>query len=127
MWEIGASMGESEDETELVVQYLQGDYLVEFVHAGACQHSRDPLYNARGEAYNPLMSRVIAAGLVLVFSAALSAQEPVISRSAPMTLTGEIVDISCYKQKGVAAGTGAAHVDCAKICVLHEGRRRSAS
>ena len=40
---------------------------------------------------------------------------------APMTLTGEIVDISCYKQKGVAAGTGAAHVECAKICLLQKG------
>jgi hypothetical protein len=48
-------------------------------------------------------------------------QEPVISRSAPMTLTGEIVDISCYKQKGVAAATGAAHVACAKVCVLERG------
>lgn len=48
-------------------------------------------------------------------------QEPVISRSAPMTLTGELVDISCYKQKGVAAGTGAAHLDCAKLCVLEKG------
>ena len=46
-----------------------------------------------------------------------AAQEPVISRSAPMTLTGEIVEISCYKQKGVAAGTGAAHAACAKQCV----------
>lgn len=34
-----------------------------------------------------------------------------------MTLTGEVVEISCYKQKGVAAGTGAAHVECAKLCV----------
>jgi hypothetical protein len=50
----------------------------------------------------------------------LGAQEPVIKRSAPMTLTGEIVDISCYKSKGVAAGTGAAHVDCAKICILQK-------
>ncbi len=50
-----------------------------------------------------------------------SMQEPVINRSAPMTLTGEIVDISCYKQKGVAGGTGAAHVDCAKMCVLEKG------
>jgi hypothetical protein len=49
------------------------------------------------------------------------AQEPVIKRSAPMTLSGEIVDISCYKSKGVAGGTGAAHVDCAKICVLEKG------
>ena len=49
------------------------------------------------------------------------AQEPVIKRSAPMTMTGEIVDISCYKSKGVAGGTGAAHVDCAKMCVLDKG------
>jgi len=35
-----------------------------------------------------------------------------------MALTGEIVDISCYKAKGVAGGTGSAHVDCAKICIL---------
>ena len=48
------------------------------------------------------------------------AQEPVIKRSAPMTLTGEIVDISCYKSKGVAGGTGAAHVDCARICILQK-------
>jgi hypothetical protein len=47
-------------------------------------------------------------------------QEPVINRSAPMTLTGEVVEISCYKQKGVAAGTGAAHVACAKVCVLEK-------
>jgi hypothetical protein len=54
------------------------------------------------------------------FVGALGAQEPVIKRSAPMTLTGEIVDISCYKSKGVAGGTGAAHVDCAKICILQK-------
>ena len=56
--------------------------------------------------------------LAWVGSAGVSSQEPVISRSAPMTLTGEVVDISCYKQKGVAQGTGTAHVDCAKMCVL---------
>lgn len=66
------------------------------------------------------MSRVIAAGLALLFSASLSAQDPVIKRSAPMTLTGEIVDISCYKQKGVAGGTGAAHVECARLCILQK-------
>lgn len=63
-----------------------------------------------------LITVVVAAGL----SATLVSQEPVIKRSAPMTLTGEIVDISCYKSKGVAGGTGAAHVDCAKICVLQK-------
>jgi hypothetical protein len=61
-------------------------------------------------------SVIIAAAL----SASLAAQEPVINRSPVKTLTGEIVEISCYKQKGVAAGTGAAHVDCAKICVLQK-------
>ncbi len=63
------------------------------------------------------MRPVLLAGL-LVLASAVSAQEPVIKRSAPMTVTGEIVEISCYKTKGVAGGTGAAHVDCAKICVL---------
>jgi hypothetical protein len=73
---------------------------------------------------------VVTVALALVgvaLSPALSAgvsvegQEPVINRSAPMTLTGEIVDTSCYRQKGVAAGTGAAHIECAKICVLTKG------
>lgn len=64
---------------------------------------------------------LILSALALVGSATLSSQEPVINRSAPMSLNGEIVDISCYKQKGVAAGTGAAHVECAKICVLTKG------
>src|SRR5687768_3752272 len=69
------------------------------------------------------MRRAILAGLVLGITAlggSASAQEPVIKRSAPMTMTGEIVDISCYKSKGVAGGTGAAHVDCAKICILQK-------
>ena len=66
------------------------------------------------------MRRGILAGLLIV-GTAVSAQEPVIKRSAPMTLTGEIVDISCYKTKGVAGDTGAAHVDCAKMCVLDKG------
>ena len=55
--------------------------------------------------------------MALVATIGVSSQEPVIRRSAPTTLSGEIVDISCYKQKGVAAGTGAAHVECAKMCV----------
>jgi hypothetical protein len=66
------------------------------------------------------MRRVLLAGL-LVIGSTVSAQEPVIKRSAPMTVTGEIVDISCYKNKGVAGGTGAAHLDCAKICILEKG------
>ena len=64
---------------------------------------------------------VVLSAFALVGSATLRSQEPVINRSAPMSLTGEIVEISCYKQKGVAAGTGAAHVECAKMCVLTKG------
>lgn len=64
---------------------------------------------------------VLTVVLVCASAALLAAQEPVIKRSPSMTLTGEIVDISCYKSKGVAGGTGAAHVDCAKICVLDKG------
>ena len=62
-----------------------------------------------------------ATALALSVPAVLLSQEPVISRSAPMTLTGEIVEMSCYKQKGVAAGTGAAHVACARQCVADKG------
>ena len=60
---------------------------------------------------------VLTASVVLLAGIALHSQDPVIRRSGPMTLTGEIVDIPCYKEKGVAAGTGAAHVECAKICI----------
>jgi len=63
------------------------------------------------------MRRVLLAGLLLA-GTTLTAQEPVIKRSVSMTMTGEIVDISCYKSKGVAGGTGAVHLDCAKICIL---------
>ena len=66
------------------------------------------------------MRPVLIAGLFVV-SASISAQEPVINRSKPMTMTGELVDMSCYKAKGVAGGTGAAHADCAKICILEKG------
>jgi hypothetical protein len=68
----------------------------------------------------PSMRNTLAAGMALVCAALVSAQEPVIKRSAPITLTGEIVDISCYKQKGVAGGTGTVHVDCAKSCILEK-------
>ena len=67
------------------------------------------------------MSRgVLTVVSVCAFVTVLGAQEPVIKRSPPMTLTGEIVDISCYKSKGVAGGTGAAHVECAKMCILQK-------
>ena len=64
--------------------------------------------------------RAFSVIVAAAFGVSLAAQEPVISRSPVKTFTGEIVEISCYKQKGVAAGTGAAHVDCAKMCVLQK-------
>ena len=75
------------------------------------------------------MRRVLLAGLLVLavfplrqgYGGQAFAQEPVIKRSAPLTYTGEIVDISCYKSKGVAGGTGPAHADCAKICILEKG------
>ena len=66
------------------------------------------------------MIRAFTAGIALVWIVSAAAQEPVIKRSAPLTYTGEIVDISCYKAKGVAGGTGAAHADCAKVCILQK-------
>ena len=52
----------------------------------------------------------------LVATASLAAQLNVIERGKPTVLRGEVVEISCYQAKGIAAGTGAAHVACAKEC-----------
>ena len=71
-------------------------------------------------AYKSRMRRLLVAGLLLLGSGT-TAQEPVINRSKPTTMTGELVDMSCYKSIGVAGGTGAAHADCAKICILEKG------
>jgi len=46
----------------------------------------------------------------------LFAQLAVIDKGKPTTLRGEIVEISCYQKKGVAGGTGADHIACAKDC-----------
>jgi hypothetical protein len=69
----------------------------------------------------PLIFVVGASAVASGHGRALASQEPVINRSGPMTLTGEIVDISCYKQKGVASGTGSAHLECARTCISTKG------
>jgi len=51
----------------------------------------------------------------------LSAQLPILGRGEQLTLRGEIVEISCYRKKGAAEGTGAAHIACAKDCVKRGG------
>ena len=73
-----------------------------------------------------IIMAVAASATTMRHVVVLAAQEPVINRSAPMTLTGEIVDISCYKQKGVAGRHRAAHVDCAKAVRARQRARRSA-
>ncbi len=37
------------------------------------------------------------------------------------TTKGEIVDVLCYQEKGTAAGTGVAHMDCARECARKPG------
>jgi hypothetical protein len=59
----------------------------------------------------------LSVALALSVNGHFAAQEPVINRGPSITLIGEVVDISCYRQKGVAGGTGKAHIECAKICV----------
>lgn len=56
-----------------------------------------------------------AAGCLLNI-ASVGAQLAVIDKGKPTTVRGEIVEISCYQKKGVADGTGAEHVACAKDC-----------
>jgi hypothetical protein len=58
----------------------------------------------------------LASAIVLLAAVPLVAQVGVIERGKPTTLRGEIVEISCYQKKGVAGGTGEAHIACAKDC-----------
>jgi hypothetical protein len=51
---------------------------------------------------------VIAAAVVM--SAGVQSQQP-------MTVRGEIVEVSCYTKLGIEKSTGAGHVACAKECV----------
>jgi hypothetical protein len=71
------------------------------------------------------LSVVIALGLIASGAATLGARAQATQGAqgaqaqgaqAAMTLRGEIVELSCFA-KGVAQGTGPAHVACAKECV----------
>ncbi len=55
------------------------------------------------------MLRVAVVGAFVVASASLGAQ--------PLTVRGEIVEVSCYTKLGIEKSTGAGHVACAKECV----------
>jgi hypothetical protein len=58
----------------------------------------------------------------LTFGATLLAADPQ-QTAAPseITLKGEVVDALCYSSKGIAAGTGAQHMMCAKECAKKDG------
>jgi hypothetical protein len=62
------------------------------------------------------MAIPLTGAIVFLVSALLVAQVGVIEKGKPTTLRGEIVEISCYQKKGVAGGTGEAHIACAKDC-----------
>ena len=66
------------------------------------------------------LSVVIALGLIAGGAATLGARAQATQGAqgtqGAMTLRGEIVELSCFA-KGVAQGTGPAHVACAKECV----------
>ena len=60
--------------------------------------------------------RTLVLAVFVLATAQLFAQVGVIEKGKPMTLRGELVEISCYQKKGVSGGTGAEHVACAKDC-----------
>lgn len=64
------------------------------------------------------MDGSLAAGIVAMSLSivSLSGQEAVLKKGEPLTLRGEVIEISCYQKKGAAEGTGSAHVACAKEC-----------
>ena len=54
--------------------------------------------------------------LLIVIAAAVVMGAGVQSQQ-PMTVRGEIVEVSCYTKLGIEKSTGAGHVACAKECV----------
>lgn len=56
--------------------------------------------------------RILAIAAMGTLPALAGAQSP-----QPLTVRGEIVEVSCYTKLGMEKGTGAGHVACAKECV----------
>jgi hypothetical protein len=52
--------------------------------------------------------------VVIVAAAAMGA---FVHAQQPLTLRGEIVEVSCYTKLGIEKSTGAGHIACAKECV----------
>jgi hypothetical protein len=53
---------------------------------------------------------------VMVVLAAAAAMSVGAQSQQPMTVRGEIVEVSCYTKLGIEKSTGAGHVACAKEC-----------
>ena len=53
---------------------------------------------------------------LMVAIAAAVAMSAGVSTQQPLTLRGEIVEVSCYTKLGIEKSTGAAHTACAKEC-----------
>ena len=51
--------------------------------------------------------------IVIVAGVAMSAG---VHTQQPLTVRGEIVEVSCYTKLGIEKSTGAAHIACAKEC-----------
>ena len=52
----------------------------------------------------------------VVVIAAAAAMGAFVHAQQPLTLRGEIVEVSCYTKLGIEKSTGAAHTACAKEC-----------
>jgi hypothetical protein len=52
--------------------------------------------------------------LVVILAAGMGA---FVHAQQPLTVRGEIVEVSCYTKLGIEKSTGAGHVACAKECV----------
>jgi hypothetical protein len=53
---------------------------------------------------------------LMVVIAAAAAMNVGVHSQQPLTVRGEIVEVSCYAKLGIEKSTGAAHVACAKEC-----------
>jgi hypothetical protein len=53
---------------------------------------------------------------LMVTMVAAAAMGVLVHAQQPLTLRGEIVEVSCYTKLGIEKSTGAAHTACAKEC-----------
>lgn len=61
------------------------------------------------------------AGLLVLSTVPLAAQEPITNRLPPMPLRGVIVEVSCFRQQGAATVSSPEQINCAKAAVAKGG------